>query len=120
VRKEAQAARRAAKRGVPAFDNWSDAFYPKHERDIAQVIRAAMQAYVAQLGSGEPAETAAADLARTYVDASREELATLTAAPNELENAVDLVARRWEQTRAEQLADGLMTEEVRHALAHAE
>jgi len=64
--------------------------------------------------------TVSAALARRYVEGSRRELQALSAVPKELENAVDLLARRWEASRAEQLADGLMTEEVRHALAHAE
>ena len=120
VRKEAQAARRAAKRGVPAFAGWREAFYAKHERDVAQAVRAAVQAHVAQLEAPESAETVSAALARRYVEGSRRELQALSAVPKELENAVDLLVRRWEASRAEQLADGLMTEEVRHALAHAE
>jgi len=120
VHKEAQAARRAAKRGVLAFTAWGQAFYAKHERDVSQAVQAAVQAHVAQLEAPESAEAVSAALARAYVEGSRRELDTLPAVPKELENAVDLLARRWEASRAEQLADGLMTEEVRHALAHAE
>jgi hypothetical protein len=117
VRKEAQAARRASKRGLAKFAEWAEAFYAKHEGDIAAVMRAGLQAHLSQIGSSKPVDAAAAELARTYVAGSRAELPT---EPNELENAVDLLARRWESTRAAQLADGLMTEEVRHALADAQ
>ena len=118
LRKEGHAARRVAKRGQAALRAWQKAFYAKHERDVAAAVRAAVHAHVAQIGGLESPDAVAARLAHRYVTESRAALAELAGAPPELENAVDLLARRWETTRAELLADSLMTEEVRHALAH--
>jgi HK97 family phage portal protein len=120
VRKEARAASRAAKRGGAAFTAWQASFYAQHERDVALAIRPAVLAHVSQIGTPEAVDAVAAQLAQTYVAGSRAALATVPTAPNELENAVDLLTRRWEATRAQELADALMIEEVRHATAHAQ
>jgi len=120
VRREASAARRAAKKGPAAFSTWADEFY----RDEVVVLRGflvpAVRLSLACRGLDGDAEEVSAGLATRYVERSKDDLLALPA--KDLETRADALVSRWETTRGGDLAEqilALQPEELRARTAPA-
>jgi hypothetical protein len=114
VRRETQALRRAAKSGSAGVTQWREEFYPKHAGMLRDALLPAVSSHLAYVAATTGAQEITRQLAEAHIAESLGELERLPA--EELENAVDLMAQRWEVHRPAALADSLMTEELRHAL----
>jgi hypothetical protein len=114
VRREGQAVRRAAKKGPDAFRQWGVDFYPKHATLLRDTLMPAVQQHLAYVAATIGSQEVTQRLVDEYIEQSLAELHALPT--NELENAVDQMASRWEIQRPPLVADALMTEEISHAL----
>jgi HK97 family phage portal protein len=118
VRKEAQAARRVARKGPMAMRKWIADFYPKHATVFADAIGPALRVHLAQVESDKDPMEETQALVAVYIDESRTQIERLlSTAPAELENVIDAQVSRWESERPKELADIVLLEEVTHAIA---
>jgi len=117
IRKEAQAARRAAKKGADGMRAWQHDFYPKHLTSMCEKLLPAVRTHLVHVASTVGAQDETRRLAEEYIARSQAELEAVAAtAPKEMENAIDLLVSRWEIKRPPEVADALMTEELTHAM----
>lgn len=110
VRREGQAAKRAAKKGQDALVAWALDFYPKHFDIMREALEPAMRSHLSQIGSDANPVAETARVALAYCEQSRAELAALDSV-----DLVDQLVTRWEIQRPPQMADVLMAEEITHA-----
>ena len=115
IRREAQAARRAA--GKPdKFVAWLDEFYAEHEAFVADKVRPALVAWWAAFPGADNPPDAAAEYARRHCDASREMLlAAAETKADQLAGAVDRRVSDWELHRAGGAANEMQPPEHCHA-----
>lgn len=110
LRKEAEAARRAANKPAE-FGAWADGFYSKHGEMVAEALRPLLEAWAAafpfQAGDASGwAESAAA----LHCTRSRHELLVASECkPDELPEAVERLAARWQGERLAELAAEFQT-----------
>jgi hypothetical protein len=105
-RREAEKARRAAKRGAVAFEEWVGEFYGPEEALLAETLRPVVALrYVLGGAPTDGAGAASKALARDYVERSRRELLDLRV--QDLEAQAELLLRRWELLRPVELADAV-------------
>ncbi len=99
MRREAENAKRASKKGARGFSEWLEAFYgPGEEGVLAGSAEPAVRLCMAIEGStGDPAEVARG-FARGYLARSKAALLELKA--RNLETTVPAVLKRWETSRA--------------------
>lgn len=117
IRKEAQAARRAAPKGAEGLRKWGAEFYPKHMTSMCEKLLPAVRNHLVCVASTVGATDLTRRLAEEWVSRSHAELEAVAAtAPKEMENAIDLLVSRWEIQRPPEVADALMAEELTHAM----
>jgi HK97 family phage portal protein len=114
TRREAQAARRAAKKGAVGLRKWSEEFYPKQATIMRDHLMPSVSAHLTYVAATTGAQGFTAQLVDEYVARSVAEIEALPS--EEMENAVDRLVSRWEIQRPPEVADALMTEELSHAL----
>jgi HK97 family phage portal protein len=122
IRKEANAARRAAKAGPEHLRGWCDEFYPDHIETFAEALTPALHAHLTQVGSDGNPKAAARDLALASFAESHTRVKAILATRltgEALARAVDAEVSRWELERPAWIADQIMTEELTHALVAA-
>lgn len=103
VRRESAAARRASKKGPPAFQAWAEEFYTREVDVLREFLEPAVAFVLAVGGSDGDARGAAQALAEGYVARSRGELLALPA--RDLEGALVRLMERWETTRTAEVAE---------------
>jgi HK97 family phage portal protein len=107
LRKEAEAARRAANK-PDGFGDWITAFYPKHREMVDETLRPILEAWdaafgVHRLADGTPVPATAVITA--HVLRSEQELLTASECKaDELPAAVERLAERWQGERLAELA----------------
>jgi HK97 family phage portal protein len=119
IRKEANAARRAAKPGAAHLRQWIDEFYPDHTGMMTDALTPAFHAHLRHMESEADPRDAARDVALASVAQSRARLSALlvpSLPPDVLTQRVDLEVSRWELERPAWIADQILTEELVHAL----
>ncbi len=114
TRREAQAARRAAKKGAVGLRKWSEEFYPKQATIMRDHLMPSVSAHLTYVAATTGAQGFTAQLVDEYVARSVAEIEALPS--EEMENAVDRLVSRWEIQRPPEVADALMTEELSHAI----
>lgn len=110
VKKEGNAARRAAGRGLAALEAWGVEFYPDFESQLAAALVPAVRAHLAAAGSDADAAVEAARIAAAHVASSREDLAAEAARGAGAD--VERLADRWEVERPGALGDGFLAEQL--------
>src|SRR4030095_15407789 len=119
VRKEANAARRAAKGGPAGLRTWVEAFYLEHGATVAAALTPALHAHLAHVGSDEDPRAAAGRLAAASGAQAQARVRGLLATRATGEDWLALVEAelaRWERERPAWIADQILTEELAHAL----
>lgn len=113
IRKEAQAARRAAANSTEFLD-WADSFYGKHVEQVREALRLPAEA-CGRIGC----VVDAAAVAEAHCGTSRAALLAIydTATREEFQGTVDRLASEWEQNRAEQAVRSLLKKGQSHATA---
>jgi hypothetical protein len=114
TRREAQAARRAAKKGAVGLRKWSEEFYPKQATIMRDHLMPSVAAHLTYVAATTGAQGFTAQLVEDYVARSVAEIEALPS--EEMENAVDRLVSRWEIQRPPEVADALMMEELSHAI----
>lgn len=107
IRREAQNAQRAAKRGPQAFQAWADTFYSPDERAVlSESLEPVVALCAATRGvEGDPAAIAD-EFAGRYMARSKAELLGVRA--KDLETAVPALLKKWETSRALEGVEELM------------
>jgi HK97 family phage portal protein len=116
VRRQADRTRQAAAKGPDTFGAWVDGFCARELGVLLDVVVPVARVGLAATGSLDDAAAVLEGSLRAHVDRSREELLSLPA--KELAFAADRLAKRWESSRAVELADAVMAlvaEEKTHA-----
>lgn len=116
VKKEANALRRAAPRGLAGLEAWSKEFYPDHQEQLAAALLPAVTAHLVARGCAASPAAAAAEISAAHVEASRGDLAEdLAEAAKEqpgagahIQAVAGRVADRWEIARPGELADRVL------------
>lgn len=111
--RESERARKA--QVTPAkLRDWADTFYQTHGEVCRSVYRPVVMAWAAC--AGVDAERALAELVQSHIDDSRRDLrmATDDDDPEVVSANLARVLRRWEDERAEAVADRMMAEGERH------
>ena len=103
VRREAERARRAAKKGAGPFQEWVEEFYSGEGESLASHLAPCVALALAQRGSEGGAEAHASSIAAEYLSRSKQELLDLKA--SDLAGLVDSRMKRWEATRPWEVAD---------------
>jgi HK97 family phage portal protein len=114
VRREAAAARRAAKKGSAAFTTWSEEFYRDEVGVLRGFLMPAVRLSLACRGLDADVAEVCNRLAVAYVTRSKEELLDLPM--KDLDAKADSLTARWEMSRAAELAEeilALQPEEMR-------
>jgi len=104
-RREAEKARRAAKRGAEAFEQWVGEFYGREADVLAELLQPVVALRYFMAGSTNDGAEASKELARAYVERSRRELLDLRA--QDLEAQTELLLQRWELLRPVEMADAV-------------
>jgi hypothetical protein len=104
VRREAQAARRASRKGD--IEAWADSFYPDHQAVFASAIGPALRLVDPSVDNATWSEMVAGGMSQT----SRQQIRDLvvTVPPDEMPGAVDRMCDRWEASRAGDLVEALI------------
>jgi HK97 family phage portal protein len=105
-RREAQAVRRASKKGAEGFQSWAETFYRDEGPVLRGFLRPAVVLSLACRGlMGDPDRVAEALSAR-YLDRSKEDLLGLPA--KDLAGRADDMVTRWETGRVQDLAEEIL------------
>jgi HK97 family phage portal protein len=103
VRREAEKARQACKRGAADFAAWVERFYEREEALLREYLAPRVELELARRGLHGDSLGIARGLAGRYVARSREELLDLKSSG--LEDQVDRLMQRWESSRPMEMAD---------------
>jgi hypothetical protein len=104
VRREADRARRASKKGPEEFAAWAESFYAAEAGSLAERLTPVVGIVTLRAGlSAASIEDAARAIASEHVERSREELLDLR--KDDLEGQVERLTKRWEKHRPAEMAD---------------
>jgi hypothetical protein len=103
LKRESNAAQRAAKKGPESFGAWVREFYGGEVDVLRGYLVPAVGMHLAQRGLEEDATRVARDLAAEYVERSREDLLELRA--GDLPEQVERLTELWEMRRPVEMAD---------------
>ena len=106
TRREAAAARKAAKRGPQHLEAWTAEFYAEAPLELASMLEPIVELRAALLRARVDPRPLAQRLAGEYVERSRQELLDLPA--QNLAIQADLLMRSWETLRPTELAGEIM------------
>ena len=102
--READRARRAAKKGPDGFASWIETFYGAETDSLTSHLSPVVAIMTLTRGlDGPGVEAAAREIAAAHVERSREELLDLR--KDDLEGQVERLTKRWEKLRALEMAD---------------
>lgn len=108
TRREAAAARKAAKRGPEQLELWTREFYQDAPLELASMLEPIVELRAALLRVKADARPLAQRLAGEYTERSRQELLDLPA--QNLAVQTDLLMRSWETVRPAEIAGEIMKE----------
>ena len=114
-RREAEKARRAAKRGAKAFEQWVAEFYGREADVLAELLQPVVALRYFMAGSTNDGAKTSKELARAYVERSRHELLELRA--QDLEAQTELLLQRWDHLRPVEMADAVAALKVEESHA---
>ena len=104
VRREADRARRASKKGPDGFASWVESFYGVEVESLASHLAPVVTITTLRRGYDPPrVEEEARAIALAHVERSREELLDLR--KDDLESQVERLTKRWEKDRPLEMAD---------------
>lgn len=106
VRRESSRVKQAAKKDAAGFEGWAEEFFRREEGVLADALAPFVRYSLAGTGSEGDADGLAGVLAVGYLDESRESVLSLKA--KDLEFHADRLAKKWETTRAAELADAVL------------
>jgi len=115
VRRETEKARN--KRATPEkLRAWAESFYEPHEADLwAQALRPVVALHQALTGDARSSDDVTAALVAAHFEASRRQVLAVAASdPEDYDAALTTTLRRWEDTRAAEMADQFTREEIAH------
>jgi hypothetical protein len=104
-RREAEKARRAARRGAEAFGRWVEEFYGTETHLLAEMLQPVVAMQYALRGKKHDGKELARQLAEQYTGQSQRELLDLKA--QDLEAETDLLLKRWALLRPMEMADAV-------------
>jgi hypothetical protein len=116
VRREVSKAK--SYQATPAkLSTWLEAFYDRSEEDIfTEALLPAVRLHLAWLGSDDDPATAARGIAREHFAESKRVIGEIVAAgPDGFGEVLQRTLSRWESTRADDWADQMARQEIRHA-----
>lgn len=113
IRNEADKARSASKRGAAAFGEWIDTYYAHRAETLAEMLQPALALSLALAGRAGDGLAEARAMAAEHVERSKRDLLALRA--SNLEEQADILLKRWEVLRPEELADAALNVEESHA-----